>query len=430
MVTSKTFLKIFIVLTFLYSCRSSHSNYQSISSVVNTKWIDTTDVLKNSFVGIYVEDRQDGRILMDYNSTKNFIPASNMKLLTWYASMQLLPKLLPGLYYKEIKDTLFFMGAGNPSFLYKGDSTMFYFLKNHPAKKLVYSEQNFNDNNLGKGWAWEDLSYKFCAEKSALPLYENLLSISEFKILPEYFRSNITKTFHPEFNRKWNKNLFFWDTTINKTQFTPFLTDPEITIGILSNLIHKDIEYRKSIGNYNWNTLNAFSRDSLLKIMLLDSDNFLAEQTLLMISGVLDSVYHELNTEKTINGLLKTEWKDYPNLPRWVDGSGLSRYNLASPKLMVDCLKKIAKDIKNDEILYDYLPKSNQTGTLKNVTQYPFSVYAKTGTLSNNQALSGFLTTKSGKKLVFSIMINHFLSKSNVIQEQIGKILYQLYEYK
>lgn len=430
MVTCKTLLKIFTVLTFLYSCRSAHFNYQNISLGLNTNWIDTCEVLKNSFVGIYAEDRKDGRLLMGYNSSKNFIPASNMKLLTWYAAQQILPKTLPGLYFKEINDTLFFMGTGNPSFLYKGDSTIYNFLKNHPTQKLVYSEQNFNDNNLGKGWAWDDLSFKFCAEKSALPLYENLLHLSDSKILPEYFTTNITQTIRPEQNRIWNKNQFFWDSSFNKTQFTPFITEPEITAKILSNIIYKEIEYRKSIGNHNWNTLYAYQRDSLLKTMLLDSDNFLAEQILLMISGALDNTNHELKTEKTINWLLQNEWKDFKNNIRWVDGSGLSRYNLASPKIMVDCLKRIAKDINDDKKLYTFLPNPNQSGTLKHIKNYPNTVFAKTGTLSNNQSLSGFMTTKSGKKVVFSIMINHYLSKSITIQEQIGKILYQLYEYK
>ena len=59
--------------------------------------------------------------------------------------------------------------------------------------------------------------------------------------------------------------------------------------------------------------------------------------------------------------------------------------------------------------LLDYFPVGGETGTLKSwyANDKPF-VYAKSGTLSNNYSLSGYLVTKKGKILIFSYMNNHY----------------------
>jgi len=48
-----------------------------------------------------------------------------------------------------------------------------------------------------------------------------------------------------------------------------------------------------------------------------------------------NKLFGHLSTEWTIDSLLKTDLKDLPQKPRWVDGSGLSRYNLFTPQSFV-----------------------------------------------------------------------------------------------
>jgi len=85
------------------------------------------------------------------------------------------------------------------------------------------------------------------------------------------------------------------------------------------------------------------------------------------------------------------------------------------------------------EKLYNEFPKERlfsifaiggKTGTLKgNYGGNPPYVYAKSGTLSNNYCLSGFIITKSRKTLIFSIMNNHYQKENWQVRQQTQRLL-------
>ena len=53
-------------------------------------------------------------------------------------------------------------------------------------------------------------------------------------------------------------------------------------------------------------------------------------------------------------------------------------------------------------------------------------LYAKTGTLRHNQALSGYLVTRSGRKLAFSFLSNHYTVSPSKIRAETKKILIKI----
>ena len=113
-----------------------------------------------------------------------------------------------------------------------------------------------------------------------------------------------------------------------------------------------------------------------------------------------------MNDETIIDTLLKTDLKDVPQQPKWVDGSGLSRYNLFTPQSFVYILNKMKNEF-GLERLKTILPTGGE-GTLKNYYNSDSTfIYAKTGSLSNQITLSGFLITKKNKLLIFSILTNN-----------------------
>lgn len=63
-------------------------------------------------------------------------------------------------------------------------------------------------------------------------------------------------------------------------------------------------------------------------------------------------------------------------------------------------------------------------GTLKNYfLDSKGKIYAKTGTLSNNVSLTGFIETNSKKMISFSIMVNNHPGKTKEIRAAMEKLL-------
>lgn len=129
-----------------------------------------------------------------------------------------------------------------------------------------------------------------------------------------------------------------------------------------------------------------------------------------------------LSDEVMIDTLLKTDLKDIPQKPHWVDGSGLSRYNLLSPQAMVYILNKLQTEF-GIKRLKAILPTGG-TGTFKNyyLRDSGYS-YAKTGSLSNCITLSGFLYTKKNRQIIFSILVNNFQGPAYKVRRAMEQFL-------
>jgi D-alanyl-D-alanine carboxypeptidase/D-alanyl-D-alanine-endopeptidase (penicillin-binding protein 4) len=153
--------------------------------------------------------------------------------------------------------------------------------------------------------------------------------------------------------------------------------------------------------------------------MMHNSDNFFAEQTLLMVSN---ERLGYMNDAKIIDSLLKTDFKDLPQKPRWVDGSGLSRYNLFTPQDFVTILNKMKNEFGMNRIKEIFATGGEGTISSYYKTDSGF-IYAKTGTLSGVVALSGFLTTKKGKQLLFSVLVNNHQASATAVRRAVEKFI-------
>src|SRR5699024_10097923 len=111
------------------------------------------------------------------------------------------------------------------------------------------------------------------------------------------------------------------------------------------------------------NIVYSIPTDTLYKRMLQPSDNFIAEQLLLVTAA-----HHNLGlNSRAIIDTMKTKYLNFlPDEPNWVDGSGLSRYNMFTPSAMVHLLVAIDEEFKSDEQLLELLPAGGERGTLEN----------------------------------------------------------------
>ena len=166
--------------------------------------------------------------------------------------------------------------------------------------------------------------------------------------------------------------------------------------------------------------------DSLYRMLMQDSDNFIAEQLLLLCAN---AVFDTLNTLKIIQYSKDSLLNDLPDQANWVDGSGLSRYNLFTPRSIVFILEKLYQQLPQER-LFHIFPAGGVSGTITDYykgIEKPF-VFAKTGTLRNKHCLSGYLVTKTNKVLIFSFMHNNFPNGSTVYKKEMEKVLKAIYE--
>jgi D-alanyl-D-alanine carboxypeptidase/D-alanyl-D-alanine-endopeptidase (penicillin-binding protein 4) len=93
------------------------------------------------------------------------------------------------------------------------------------------------------------------------------------------------------------------------------------------------------------------------------------------------------------------------------EGSGLSRKNLVTPAALVQLLVHMNRHPARAAWL-EALPVGGVEGTLKRrfaSAEMKGRVHAKTGTLRHVSALSGYVDTKGGETVAFSVVVNGYV---------------------
>lgn len=407
---------IFIVLLST-SCGSLHTFKKQLRKA------ETKGVFKNQFTGVMVFDPAMGDTLVHHNAEKYFIPASNTKIFTLFLSLQTLPDSVPTLRYKTHGDTLYFQPTADPLWLnpYLTDSTAVSFISKF--KKAVWVQRPMIDHPKGNGWAWDDFDAAYAPERSAMPLYGNVVNIktneNQQQTIPLHFSHDVDTAARYPFYRLETENRFFTHGSRDTLEI-PFKTDTSTLLALLSEVLKTKVD-TASVILEDYRYLYGKPTDTLLIEMMQHSDNFMAEQLNLMASGWVSDT---INGQQVRDIFLKETLSGLAHPPRWVDGSGLSRYNLFTPESLVYVLNELYKKYPQER-LFSFFPAGGQSGTLKNHFEgesTPF-VFAKTGTLSNNYALSGYLITRKDKVLIFSFMNNHFRSPVSEVKKQMQALL-------
>ena len=460
MCQSDTLIKLFSLLrhsafNFRYSIFfggfllvfASCSTQRKIAKAARTTLFQDSSV-QHAHVGISLYDPATNKYLYNHNGQKYFVPASNTKLFSCYAALKYLGDSLPGIKYWENDTALYLVPTGDPSLLhtdFKKNPVIDFLQK---TKKSVYIiDSNWKETALGSGWSWNDYNDNYMAERSALPVYGNMIhwvqeiaegvsneaqedqtpsiySIPEINWKVRFNAGIQRKAFFVQRNRDENVFMITEGKEKKKEQDVPFVTHGiESALELLPDTIGKQITYlaepKKQKQPVKFTTVFSQPVDSLLQPMMYRSDNFYAEQSLLMVSQIK---LGEMNDGKLIDTLLKTDLRDLPQKPRWVDGSGLSRYNLFTPNDFVVLLQKMQQEFGMKR-LQMILPTGGK-GTLSNLYKQDSNyIFAKTGTLSGVVALSGYLYTKKNKLLIFSVLINNHTGSAGTIRRSVEAFL-------
>ncbi|MFC6224466.1 D-alanyl-D-alanine carboxypeptidase [Hymenobacter artigasi] len=469
------FLLLTLGITQLSACAQSGTDKPAGAPLVvragqPLPWLDsllaTSPILRQHQVGMSLAYADSTRPFYGYQEAKYFTPASNMKLFSLYAGLHILTDSLPSLRYFSRRDTLFFQGTGDPTLLH-GDvpsRRAYSFLLDRPEKTLAYCDIA-TVAPFGPGWTWDDYGYYFQAERTAFPIYGNtvrfyatppapvrhggvaavrpgLVPQSRIRVLPRYFAPLVgpapadlrTPGLDADTHiiRALHENRFYVLPTARRwVDETPFMTSRGLMLRLLGDTLRRATSsaiWRPRPGQDSIRTLHGLRVDSLYRRMLRVSDNFLAEQLLLMCStkiGYRDS----LSTGRVIRYARKNLLGTLPDPVLWVDGSGLSRLNLVTPRSLTGLLLKLHQEVPERRLL-SLLAAGGGQGTLRkryHDATGPW-VWGKTGTLSNNLNVCGYLRTKSGRLVAFTFMNNNHVVESGPMRNEVERVLRQVRE--
>lgn len=391
--------------------------------------LERSDIMQEHFVGFVLQEA-GGRIVYEQHEDKYFVPASNTKLLTLYAAMGILGDSIPALKYEISGDSLIFWGTGDPSFLHpKLDNRKVYdFLAAAPYQLFLGDADPID---------FEPSYWR--SDPGVFPIYANSVQVNTDgingllfspKAVQRFVRmdSSLSASKFDLLRSKISEELLYPNLPIPQDfkDFVPFPVTLEVSRVLLEDTLKKDVTLIRRKKTSFSNTLYSIPSDSLYKHMMLPSDNFLAEQLLLLCAGIISDT---LDVKKTIDYSLKNQWEDWSKQPEWVDGSGLSRYNMFTPRTVLEVLNRLEKKISDPERLKLLLPAGGVSGTLKNAyktdNEVPF-VWAKTGTLRFTHLQSGWIETRKGKSYRFVFMNNNFVRPTAEVREEMVRIMTEI----
>lgn len=407
------------------------------------KLLVENESFQTGFTGFLLADATTGEELFALRPDNYFTPASNTKLFTFFLSRHVLSSSCPALVYKEEGDRLHLWGTGHPLLLHPLFDSFDIVLPwlvaqdkililNSPPKEAI--------TRYGLGWSWDDFNDGYVYERSLFPVYGNSLHLSKdradeaIRIRPAGIQLTTGQTGIELLSRAEASNSFvaaprlFQQETLDLRR--PLVVSPALSASLLSQALDKIVlsDTLARPAKEEAIRLEIPLADTLYRRLMDNSDNFIAEQ-LLVLSATAKYGRPDLN--QLFAYARDTLLADLQLTKRqWVDGSGLSRYNQFSPRQLSLLMQAILK-AEDIDTLKSLLASGTSKGTLSGrfITDEgkPY-LWAKTGSLRNVLCLSGFVETESGRRLVFSFLHNNYPGRSSDHYTAMEQAMQWIYE--
>jgi D-alanyl-D-alanine carboxypeptidase/D-alanyl-D-alanine-endopeptidase (penicillin-binding protein 4) len=418
--------------------------------------------------GVVVRSLTRGDELYRHDAERLVVPASNMKIVTGSVALETLG---PDYRYRTavaatgdvrggvLSGDLVVLGSGDPTIAahFTGDprATLMAWadsLRAHGITRISGSvvgvDAAFDGVPYGRGWAWDDLDASYSAEVSGLEFNEGMATVrvspGAAPEAPAVVATRPATSYIPVVDSVVtgppgspatvsiaraaqgggivvtgvipSDTAFVEDEVAirdNPLYFATVLRETLLAAGLR-------VDGRATTGQaVNTAALRPiFTQVSrpLSEIMagfLKPSQNQIGEILLKTLGRERRGTGSALDGAAVVDSVLTTWGLPSRRLLSQADGSGLSRYEMVAPELLAGILAHMAQS-RDWGIWFDDLPIAGVDGTLAGRmkgTPLAGNVHAKTGTLSGVRSLSGYLTTATGERIVFSMIVNnHTLS--------------------
>lgn len=421
---------------------------------ININRLMNDPVLRSANWGFVIYDPKTQKVVSSYNENNAFVPASTTKLLTTDTALSLLsPKFrwITQLEYSgdidadgTLNGNLYVVGSGDPSLGTRKAGASSY---NDIATDFIYA---MADKGIKKVTGDIIIQTAVFKENKSVSLPANIVWMEHNNY---YLPVGTTQGIDPR-NEKLtvkqnnpfedSKKYFYVSPYINQLVYadkfegnwiTTSLPDaPNYLATVLRNsmiksgipvvgkvtakMVDRNPEARKTITSYKSPTL----KDIVFETNQV-SDNALAEALLRMV-GFQKSGDQTLESGKAVVvENLRGKNFDTSSLV-YMDGSGLSRSHRVTP---ISQAKFLANEM-NESYYKDFvesLPIAGQTGTLKKMFfgESYGQIYAKTGTLNKVKTLAGYIKTRTGRTLTFSLLINNYAGSVDQVKDRMEQLL-------
>ncbi|MFK7848172.1 MAG: D-alanyl-D-alanine carboxypeptidase/D-alanyl-D-alanine-endopeptidase [Rhodothermales bacterium] len=433
---------------------------------------------QSAFWGVHVKDLSSGRVMYTRNGNKTFVPASNQKLLTSAAALDALGadfRYETTLHFKGeiggsvLKGDLILEGAGDPTFSSKE------FKAENPLKewaeklaglgvtriegRIIGDDNVFDDQPYAEGW---DLSFiateSFAPASSGLSGSDNVVVVqiesSRVGAAPvltdkpggylDIDNKATTSARRRGRSIRVNRKLGTEEVSVkgsvprvyrrsviipvsNPTLFTlhTFRNHlAEAGIEVVSTLYDID-ELDENIDYKNAAPLFVYHSPMLSDVLVQinkESNNFYAEQVFRTF-GWGGSVE---GGERRVKDFLKKADVSRAGLSVR-DGSGLSRKNMLTTETIGGLLAYMQQH-PEWETFKRTLARGGEAQTTLDHRLKGIPVYAKTGSLESVRSLSGYVTTRDGRLIAFSLIANNYTVPSYRIMQAMDKIVLAITE--
>lgn len=412
--------------------------------------------LTQAQVGILVEHQAataaERQVIVDRNTDKWFVPASTLKLLTTAAALQRLGpdfQIQTSAYIAQQNEQthLYVIGRGDPTFT---DSHLTD-LAQQIAQRNIQSidrlwgyDGYFPGRAVHPNWEWEDVLAGYGASANGLILNENALGVTLYPteigqpLRVEWTdptqadrwqihnRSRTVAAGNPltaDIGRDWSQPILhvFGNLTVDAgpDPFALAITQPgtHFIEQLQSRLTQAGITVHRAGLTPTWPnlplaeiaTITSSPLAKWLPIINQNSNNLYAE-------ALLKSLGQATGNQEDVTQAGTTAVKESlsvlgidPNSYQMVDGSGLSRHNLVTPRTLVDTLQAMAISLHGD-LYRRSLAVAGKAGSLRyrfRDTPVQGHLQGKTGYVSNNESLAGYLQPPDYPPVVFSIFLNN-----------------------
>lgn len=180
-------------------------------------------------------------------------------------------------------------------------------------------------------------------------------------------------------------------------------------------------------------TVSSPALAEIISTLNKNSNNFMAEQIALALGAARFGAPGTWDkAQAAIDGFLTREVGLTAGSYKIGNASGLHDVNRMSPRQIVAVLEYMHKNAQLSPEFSTSLAVAGASGTLTErmrSTEAARLLRAKTGTLSVASALSGYVTTRSGNTLAFSVIVNNYKSPVSEVwhvQDQLGALLARL----